>query len=772
MYEHKIGSCYFYCNFEGKSNHMSNKSSFSKVKTPRRSLCCLWAAKRVVRAMCISIIYCSLIIISASADDTKIGDAPGIPQENTIIDVMVLYTPQAAQAAEEGIQNRINQAVADGNLALQNSGIPITLNIVHLDEYLGISDTDWKTVFEFQQELENDRTVQTLREQFKADLVQLVFEGTAGNYWGYAPGWASVANVSKIREPFYTLVHEFSHSIGEPYVPSGYLDGMHNTAEICNSAHPVCTIMGKNKDNPMATIREPRFSALNAAYITQGAPAVAKYMQSGCRSTDGSLFCDVPITDKYYSDILEVYSHGITTGCDSSKTPYVDLPFCPKVIVDRAHFAVFVIRRIHDGNTNYQPTSPYRGYFSDVPSSHPQALWIEELYSLGLTNGSTSCSGSGFRYCPDNPVQRQELASLLMRAEYFLGNIPDYSTRPIRGYFDDIATNNEHLRAIEFMYEAGYTNGCYASGDGDILEFCPIKSIDRITAAIFMARIFRYRSIQALDPLEPDNSYSRPSHIGSSLTQQTRVTMPGTALVVGVPIAQQRNIAPVSDQDWVQFSLSAESAIQVATSGTAGDTRIWLYDSFLNQLAFDDDGGTGNFSLITRTCSSNPLPAGTYYIRVDEYGNNVEIPAYNLTMEVAENCQPNAPLSDMYVDTWNASLSPQAVFQTGERIWLVTNINNTSGSLLATVWDWIIVNSLGVEVVDMSVRDFVVNDLRSGLVEIQIPETVPLTLDNGTYIVQARVRTADGQFTLETSSQFNVVGAQSPIQVFLPSVRR
>ena len=54
-----------------------------------------------------------------------------------------------------------------------------------------------------------------------------------------------------------------------------------------------------------------------------------------------------------------------------------------------------------------------------------------------------------------------------------------------------------------------------------------------------------------------------------------------------------------------------------AGSGADGDTRMWLYDEQLNELAFDDDSGDNGFSRIDRTCGENPLPAGTYYLLVD-----------------------------------------------------------------------------------------------------------------------------------------------------------
>ncbi len=710
----------------------------------------------------------SVIAMPTGTEDPKSDSTPNAPQDNTVIDVMILFTPQAAQSVS-GIQDRISQAVAEGNQAFQNSNIPAQLRVVYVGEYSGISDSSSKIYTTYLNELDNDQFVAGLREQYRADLVQLVVSGIWGNVWGgsYSGSWPSVALASHINSPYFSLVHEFGHNIGELHAPIGY--DMHD-GNLCDAGQPICTVMAKNKSNALATRREARFSEANAGFISQGVAEVARFQETRCFSTQ-TLFCDVPDTHWAHADIAAMYDRRITTGCDSSKTPYQDLPFCPSEKVDRAHFAVFLIRRIHDDNPGYTPSWPYQGYFTDVPSGHPQALWIEELYRRGLTTGSTSCPGQGLRFCPDNILERQELASFLMRTERYLGNIPDYSTRPIRNYFGDVPSDSVHIRAIEYMFMSGYTNGCYENNDDGIIYFCPFAPVDRATAAVFMARIFLYRSIQALDPLEPDNSYARPSSIESSFVQTHQDSVTPLYLAIGTSVTQARSITPIGDREWVQFSLPAESGVRIGTSGLSGDTRLWLYDADLNELAFDDDNGVGNFSQITRSCSADSLPAGTYFLLIDEFGNNQDIPSYTLELEATENCQPNAPLSGIFADTLDASLNSKTVFQRGETIWLATTIINASGTSLETVWDWRVTDSGGAEVDSMGLRDSPEN-LDPGPVRIRIRDTVPQTLAAGSYTFIGSVRTTDGQFSLQASTQFDVVGPQSSTQIFLPMVRR
>jgi Leucine-rich repeat (LRR) protein/ribosomal protein L35AE/L33A len=101
---------------------------------------------------------------------------------------------------------------------------------------------------------------------------------------------------------------------------------------------------------------------------------------------------------------------------------------------------------------------------------------------------------------------------------------------------------------------------------------------------------------------------------------------------------QNHNICPIGDKDWVKFTLSNPSAIQLETAGSTGDTRMWLYNSSLSEIEYDDDDGTDRFSMIDRICGTNELPAGTYYVKVDEYGDNNTIDNYTLSFE-ATACQ-------------------------------------------------------------------------------------------------------------------------------------
>ena len=115
--------------------------------------------------------------------------------------------------------------------------------------------------------------------------------------------------------------------------------------------------------------------------------------------------------------------------------------------------------------------------------------------------------------------------------------------------------------------------------------------------------------------------------------------------------SQTHSISPANDVDWVWFQLSVPSHVVLETTGPVGyDTRLWLYDNSLTEIRFNDDKGVDFYSYIS-TCDMPLLPAGTYFVNVDEYNNNNEIPSYNLSLSTGSNCLGVA-LAGTLLDTY------------------------------------------------------------------------------------------------------------------------
>ncbi len=122
---------------------------------------------------------------------------------------------------------------------------------------------------------------------------------------------------------------------------------------------------------------------------------------------------------------------------------------------------------------------------------------------------------------------------------------------------------------------------------------------------------------------------------------------PGQAKLITSGAPQTHSIVPNTDLDWVKFQLTTTSGILLETSGPlSSDTRISLYTSNLTPIEFHDDTATSFWSYIDRTCGIDPLPAGTYYVKVEEYLNDAQISSYNLAFD-ASPCP--AELLDIYM---------------------------------------------------------------------------------------------------------------------------
>ena len=103
--------------------------------------------------------------------------------------------------------------------------------------------------------------------------------------------------------------------------------------------------------------------------------------------------------------IEQLYWDQITEGCC-----YDPLLYCPGYLITRAEMAVFLLRAKH--GADYMPPAA-SGIFTDVPTNHWAADWIEQLHAEGIGAG---CSENPLRFCPDDSVNRAEMAAFLVKA--------------------------------------------------------------------------------------------------------------------------------------------------------------------------------------------------------------------------------------------------------------------------------------------------------------------------------------------------------------------
>ena len=112
-------------------------------------------------------------------------------------------------------------------------------------------------------------------------------------------------------------------------------------------------------------------------------------------------FTDVPLSNPYFSFILELVRRGVVSGCAPGA-------FCPSRDVTRAEAAVIVLRTL---DPELAPPACGTPVFQDVPASSPFCPWVEELARRGVVGGCAP----GF-FCPDGSLTRQQMAVVLTQA--------------------------------------------------------------------------------------------------------------------------------------------------------------------------------------------------------------------------------------------------------------------------------------------------------------------------------------------------------------------
>ncbi len=154
--------------------------------------------------------------------------------------------------------------------------------------------------------------------------------------------------------------------------------------------------------------------AKGAANLVPFAGSVPGKGAYDCASDGVSVFTDVDPEDPFCRFIHDLAARGITDGCSSEA-------FCPKNALSRAQFALLLGRALADGTIpvsfsgshgiyNCSPGTPDI-HFTDVDENDPFCSATHYLWALGASEG---CAAT--RYCPDGPLARRQVATLMVRA--------------------------------------------------------------------------------------------------------------------------------------------------------------------------------------------------------------------------------------------------------------------------------------------------------------------------------------------------------------------
>lgn len=190
-----------------------------------------------------------------------------------------------------------------------------------------------------------------------------------------------------------------------------------------------------NSPGHRRNILEPRFTEIGVGvevrhgrvWVTQNFRLPRGDSSSAPPST--TTFGDVPSTNVHSSAILDVAIAGIAEGCSAAR-------FCPNDSVTRGDFAGMLARAM--GLDERTPTT-----FRDVPSSDPNAGFIQALFDADVTRGITATT-----FDPNRRLSREQLGSFFARA---------LALQPRPSPFRDVST--AHDGNVGALHVAGVVNG-------------------------------------------------------------------------------------------------------------------------------------------------------------------------------------------------------------------------------------------------------------------------------------------------------------------------
>jgi hypothetical protein len=230
--------------------------------------------------------------------------------------------------------------------------------------------------------------------------------------------------------------------------------------------------LGKQQ-NPSLTVSQLQ-TWLEARSADIGAPG--KDSQFGSGRAFVHTFTDTPAWQGLQPSVELLFRKGTTGGCGPFDPDTGSRPYCPDNAVSRDQMAVFIVTSL-----GLPPLIPGSPTFADVPASHWAFGFVERLADEGITGG---CAAAPLRYCPGDPVRREQMAAFLVAAKGLTQLNPPTPT------FADVPTGHQFYGFIERLYEQGITGGCTGGPPPAPLFYCPADPVTRRQMAAFLIGAF------------------------------------------------------------------------------------------------------------------------------------------------------------------------------------------------------------------------------------------------------------------------------------------
>jgi hypothetical protein len=140
--------------------------------------------------------------------------------------------------------------------------------------------------------------------------------------------------------------------------------------------------------------------------------------------------------------------------------------------LSRAQASRFILKTIH--GSSYHPP-PATGLFMDVPSSNPEAAWMEQTYREGLID---PCADTPIKFCPENDFTLDDAVLLILQVKN--GNTDRPLSSTIRSPGN--ACSTPAYPWVEEFQNHGILAGCIAGP----LSCCSGTSLDSPQSSGFL----------------------------------------------------------------------------------------------------------------------------------------------------------------------------------------------------------------------------------------------------------------------------------------------
>jgi len=186
-----------------------------------------------------------------------------------------------------------------------------------------------------------------------------------------------------------------------------------------------------------------------------------------------------------HDPIQALYDNGLTTGTSANPPLYN-----PATIIDRAHFAVFLLRA-EFGRDYAPPAEPWSTFAADDWTALADyQKWAEGMYKAQLTNG---CQADPLMFCPTQQLTRLDAVVFALRIKFNIydeaGNLAVAYEPPTASgtVFADMTDSNFYgTRWAEAAYATNLLPACGYSGDKPM--FCPNEVVNRAWAAYIISQ--------------------------------------------------------------------------------------------------------------------------------------------------------------------------------------------------------------------------------------------------------------------------------------------